>query len=931
MCKKFLQNSFPALIIAGLIMMSVLSGTKAFGQTYIFPGSNPTYTGGANSWPFNASPSSGSNMCQWLYLNSDFTTTPPSGVNITNIYVKPTNSVTFTFTNLIIKMGNTTLTTLTSGTWNSPLTTVYAPSSLTVTTTANGWWQFSLPTPFYYTGGGILLEISNQGSSSSGITLNQFTVSGRNGRMYGSSTSSSSSGADGATACFGFDAAPANCSGTPLVPSITTTPFTAAAPLCAGTTTVLTATDPNLPVNGMAYQWQIGSSSTGPWSNVTNGSGATSLVYTTGIVPSTTWYRIGAICTNSNITSYSAGFQVLTGAAQPGVISGNSLFCNGDTATYSVPNVVGSTYSWTLPAGWSGFSTSNSILVTPSGTAGGTISVIATNSCGTSVARTRAITLGSAPGVPGTISGNNFICSGTTQTYAVTSVPGATYYTWSLPSGWSGSSIIPSITTTTNTTGGTVSIRAVNGCGPSSSASNLPVSIITTLANPGTITGSDTVCSGTLQTYSIAQVPGATGYTWSFPNGWSGTTTGTSIQAFPGTTSGNIQVTASVSCALSPVSQKPIYSITTLTPTISISSTASTLCQGTPIAFTASITNGGTAPAYQWQKNGVNVTGTGNTYTDNLLKTGDIIKASVTSNLRCTSTATVTSNSITTTVTPSVTPGISINTTPVFSICKGTPLTLTTTSNGLGNTTTYAWFLNGVQITGQTGTSYVSSTFNDKDTVTIQMTTNPICATSNSVLSNKVGITVIDAVVPSVSITASTNLVTLGDYITFNSSSSGGGSTPTYQWVKNSMDVAGETNTSYTSNQISPGDVISVKMLSYASCATPALVKSNDIAMVSAVGVGNVKGWDGSVRLYPNPNTGKFTVSATSAGNHAGQAIQIEVLNAIGQSVFHQELTPGKANWEYEINLPVSTANGRYLLRLSSDDMRATMPFVLNR
>jgi len=929
MNKQRLLNFLLIFLFAGGVVAAILGPVKVNAQpAYIFPGANPTYTGGSNTFPFGSA-NSGSNMCQWLYLASDFTSAIPNNAQINNIYVKPSTSASQTYTNLVIKMGNSTLTTLTSGTWNAPLTTVYSASSVSITTTANGWLQFALPTPFIYTGGSIILEISHQTTSTSGIYLNQYTVSSRNGRMYGTSSSSTSTGADAATACFGFDAI-LNCSGTPLTPSITTTPFTTAAPLCAGSTTVLTATDPNLPLNGITEQWQIGSSSTGPWSNVTNGAGATSLVYTTGSVPSTTWYRIGSTCSNSNLTTYSAGFQVLTGATQPGVISGNSLFCPGDTATYSVPNVVGSTYSWTLPTGWAGFSTSNSIFTTPNSTAG-TISVIVTNSCGTSIARTRTVGPGSAPGVPGTIAGNSLICGNTTQTYSISPVPGATQYSWTLPSGWSGTSNSTSITTTANNTSGTVSVRSLNGCGFSSSASTLPISIITTLANPGTITGSDTVCSGTLQTYSIAAVPGATGYTWSYPTGWSGTTTGTSVQVFPGTGSGNVQVTASVSCALSPISQKPITSITTLTPAVSISTPTTTLCQGTAITFTATATNGGTNPAYQWLKNGTNVTGTGNTYVDNLLVTGDVIKAVLTSNLRCKSANTVTSNSIVSNVTPSVIPGVSINTKPVFSICSGTLLNFTTTSNGTGTLPNYQWYKNGVQIPGATGTTYSSASLMDKDTLTISLNSNAICATTNNAISNKVGITVIDTLVPSVSITASTTLVTLGDYITFSATYTGGGATPTFQWVKNSINVPGETNTTLTSNTISPGDVIAVKMLSYAACARPPLVKSNEINMKSALSVGTVKGWDGNVRLYPNPNTGTFMIAATSAVTGMGHPVQIEVLNAIGQPIFQQQLNPAKSSWEYEVNLPVSAANGRYLIRLSADDMRATLPFVLNR
>jgi hypothetical protein len=68
------------------------------------------------------------------------------------------------------------------------------------------------------------------------------------------------------------------------------------------------------------------------------------------------------------------------------------------------------------------------------------------------------------------------VCSGTSQTYSVTAVSGATSYTWTLPSGWTGTSTTNSITTTVGTTGGTISVTANNGCG-SSTARTLVVSV----------------------------------------------------------------------------------------------------------------------------------------------------------------------------------------------------------------------------------------------------------------------------------------------------------------------------------------------------------------------------------------------------------------------------------------------------------------------
>ncbi|HEY6162228.1 MAG TPA: SBBP repeat-containing protein, partial [Bacteroidia bacterium] len=71
------------------------------------------------------------------------------------------------------------------------------------------------------------------------------------------------------------------------------------------------------------------------------------------------------------------------------------------------------------------------------------------------------------PSSPGSISGLTTVCSGSTNTYSINAVPGATSYTWILPGGWSGTSATTSITATAGTTGGTISVTANNACGSS--------------------------------------------------------------------------------------------------------------------------------------------------------------------------------------------------------------------------------------------------------------------------------------------------------------------------------------------------------------------------------------------------------------------------------------------------------------------------------
>ena len=101
--------------------------------------------------------------------------------------------------------------------------------------------------------------------------------------------------------------------------------------------------------------------------------------------------------------------------------------------------------------------------------------------------------------------------------------------------------------------------------------------------------------------------------------------------------------------------------VTSFTPSVSITSSTSSICAGSAVTFTASVINGGNAPVFQWQLNNVNI-GTNKAFiTIDTLRNGDQVKVKLTSSISCTSPATVTSNTITTSVDKLDTPIININ------------------------------------------------------------------------------------------------------------------------------------------------------------------------------------------------------------------------------------------------------------------------------
>jgi len=199
-------------------------------------------------------------------------------------------------------------------------------------------------------------------------------------------------------------------------------------------------------------------------------------------------------------------------------------------------------------------------------------------------------------------------------------------------------------------------------------------------------------------------------------------------------------------------------------PAVSISASSSSICSGTSVTFTATPTNGGAGPSYQWKKNGTNVGTNSTTYTNSGLTNGDIVSCVMTSNASCASPTTATSNSVTMTVTSNVTPSASI--TGTSSICSGTSTTFTATPTNGGAGPSYQWKKNGTNV-GTNSTTYTNAALVNGDVISCVMTANNTCQTASTATSNSITMTVSQ---PSVggSVAADQNVMSGADAATVN-------------------------------------------------------------------------------------------------------------------------------------------------------------------
>ncbi|MBC5993839.1 ice-binding family protein [Pontibacter cellulosilyticus] len=207
----------------------------------------------------------------------------------------------------------------------------------------------------------------------------------------------------------------------------------------------------------------------------------------------------------------------------PSIEGSTSVCMNSEGLTYTASGLDDGNYQWSATGDVKIVSGQDGKKVTVKvGANGGTLSVKGSNKCFTSEAATVTITTKTPPATPDAISGPSAICGNTGDlTYSVTPVDGATGYTWKLPAGWvieSGQGTA-TIKVKSGTSTGDITVTANNDCGSSAAAVYKP-SINNTPPAPLTINGSHGSCPGTVLTYNVAGVTGATGYTWTVPAGW---------------------------------------------------------------------------------------------------------------------------------------------------------------------------------------------------------------------------------------------------------------------------------------------------------------------------------------------------------------------------------------------------------------------------
>ncbi|MEJ0032145.1 MAG: hypothetical protein WDO15_18000 [Bacteroidota bacterium] len=205
-----------------------------------------------------------------------------------------------------------------------------------------------------------------------------------------------------------------------------------------------------------------------------------------------------------------------------------------------------------------------------------------------------------------------------------------------------------------------------------------------------------------------------------------------------------VTMTSSAPCPLPAAAVSNTINIVqkaTVAPSVSIVGPP-VVCAGKNATFTATPTNGGTSPSYQWKRNGNSVGLNDPAFITNTLTTGDVVLVEMTSNRECISPAIATSNNLDITVTSMISPSITITPDPATPVGTGSIIYVSSSITGGGSAPVYEWKRNGV-VAGNSNVLVVTNAVST-DQIVATLTSNANCAQPAVASSSTVNLSVDD-------------------------------------------------------------------------------------------------------------------------------------------------------------------------------------------
>ena len=423
--------------------------------------------------------------------------------------------------------------------------------------------------------------------------------------------------------------------------------------------------------------------------------------------------QVTVVVTNSNGCSDESSAITMTVYSYPNASLSSSdldnVICAGNSVTFTATPSGMTNYSFYLNGSLVQSSASDKWTTTTLSNNDYVYAIVSNNGC-TDASNTITMTVNTVPSQPGTISGSTTVHKGDNGVpYSVNAVAGATSYEWSYTGSNvtinNGSSNSITIDFSSSATSGALRVRAINDCGNSAWSSDLNITVEDALSAP-VINGDPSnvsACQGGSAQFSVSSVSGNPtptikwqistddiNYSDLYIDGVIYTTSNggltLNISNVNGLNGNYYRLFATNSQGTDASAGGLLTVNAPVTPSVTISTPNTTVCSGDNVTFTATPTNGGATPTYQWKLNGNYVGTNQNTYTTSSLNDGDKVWVVMTTSLTCVTTTTANSNTLTMTV--ETAPSYSVH--PASqTVPSGTSVTFTATVNG--TSPTYQW------------------------------------------------------------------------------------------------------------------------------------------------------------------------------------------------------------------------------------------------